>query len=67
MAQVLEVVLTDVELEHFLDHRQEVGQRADRGERWRTDGTGKAPRGGENQCVLDSNQRHASLVELYGQ
>ena len=54
-------------MEHFLDHRREVGQRADRAERRRARWAHQPPCGGENQRILDGNQRHASLVELCGQ
>jgi len=37
VAEILEVVLADGRSEDFLDHRQEVRQRADRAQRWSAD------------------------------
>jgi hypothetical protein len=63
-AEVLEVGGVDIEVEHFLDDRQEVGERADGSEGWRTSGTYQPACGGENQGVVDDDPGRVSFVEL---
>jgi hypothetical protein len=64
VAQIAEVLRTHIELEDLFDDRREVGQRANDAERRSIGGTRQAPRGGQNQRVLDRLDRHAALVQL---
>src|ERR1017187_3025562 len=62
-----EVVRIDAQAEHFLDHRKEVSQRANRVQGRRAGGAYHAARGRQDQGVFDSRQRHAALPKLGGQ
>jgi predicted dehydrogenase len=65
--QVVEVVWTDVRLQHLLDHRKEIRQRANRTQ-WRRPGRAdQAPRGCQHQGVFDHHHGKAALVELGSQ
>ncbi len=64
IAQMAEVLWTNLKAENLFNHRQEVGQRADDPERWSIGGSRQTPRDGQSQGVLNRFERHAALVQL---
>ena len=53
VAEIVEVVRADAQLEHFLDHGKEVSQRANRAQ-WRSiGGTNQSARRRQDECVFD--------------
>src|SRR5437762_5742476 len=66
IAQMSEIIGTDLQMQDFFDHRREVRQRANDPQRRGISGTRQAPRGGERQRVFHRVERHATLVQLYG-
>ena len=67
LTEILEIAGADAEFKHFLDHRQEIGQRANRTQ-WRSIGPANQPAGRrQNEGVFDHGARDASLVELSSQ
>jgi hypothetical protein len=64
---MIEVIVPDIEMQNFLEDRQEVGERADRRERWRICGARQAPGCSENECVLNRVDRHSTLMQLSGE
>src|SRR5712692_403715 len=67
IAQIVEVLRTNLETQDLFDDGREVRQRADDPERRSIGGPGHASRGGESQRVLDRFERHAALVQLSGE
>jgi hypothetical protein len=63
-ADMLEVIFTDVEFEHFLDDGKEVGQRAHASQRWGGGGAQEAACRGQQQGVLDRVQGYTPLMKL---
>src|SRR5436305_8731695 len=63
LPEVLIVFRADLQLQHFFDHWRKVGQRADRTQRRRACRTYHSPRRCQDECVLDSVQRHAAFVQ----
>src|SRR5712692_1187056 len=67
IAQIVEVLRTNLETQDLFDDGREVRQRADDPERRSIGGPCHASRGGESQRVLDRFERHAALVQLSGE
>src|SRR6267142_1621984 len=67
LAQISEVLRIDRKTRDFINHGQEVSQRANDSERWSIGGTRQTARGGQSQCVLNHLERHATLVQLSGE
>ena len=61
--EISEVVLTDVELKHFVNDREQVIQRANGLERNSIGRAEEAARGGQGQCVFDGCHRHATIIK----
>src|SRR5712692_4704706 len=64
VAQVSEVLRTQLETQDLFNDGREVRQRTNDPERLSIGGARQAPRGGESQRVLDRFERHAALVQL---
>jgi len=64
IAEVLKVFLTDLQLQHFFDHRRKVCQRADGSQRRSAGGPYEPPDRSENEGVLHRFHRHTPLVQL---
>ena len=64
VAQMLEIAWTDAQTEHFLNHREEVCQGADRAERRGTGGPYHPARRRQDQGVFDRHQGHAAFMQL---
>ena len=61
---MLEVLRTDAQSEHFLDHRREVRQGADRTQRRGVGGPYHPARRRQDQGVFDRRQRHTAFMQL---
>jgi len=64
VAQIMKVVLADMQVEDFINDGSEVSQGANRGERRRVTGAEEAAGGGQQQGVLNCNQRHGAFIKL---
>jgi hypothetical protein len=64
LTEVLKVLLADLQVQHLFDHRQEVGQGADRAERRSSGRPYDAARRRQDEGILNHLQRHATLVQL---
>src|SRR5438093_13540039 len=64
IAQMVEVLGTNLKTQNLFNDRREVGQRANDREGRSIGGARQTPRGGQCQRVLDRIERHAALVEL---
>ena len=65
--EIAEVILTDAELKHLVDDRKQVIQRPNGLE---GNGIGRAEdtaRGGQDQCVFDDGDRHATIIKNSGE
>src|SRR5207247_5491141 len=65
--EVAEVVLTDAEMKNLVDHRKQVMQRPNGLERNGIGGTEDTTRGGQDQCVFDDGNRHATIIKNSGE
>src|SRR5207244_8627437 len=64
IAQMVEVLGTNLKTQNLFNDRREVGQRANDREGRSIGGPRQTPRGGQCQRVLDRIERHAALVQL---
>ena len=62
VAQVLKILLADLQLQYFFDHRREVCQRADCSQRRGAGGPDEPPCRSQHESVLNRFQGHAALV-----
>ena len=60
----MEIVGADTELQHFLDHWQEVRQRANRTQWWRIGPPNQPASCRQDKRVFDDSERDAALEEL---
>src|SRR6476646_540087 len=67
VAEIEEVVLADTQFRHLLDHRQEIGQRTNRAQRWGIGRPHQSARSCQHECVFDRAHGDAALEELRGQ
>jgi len=65
VAQMAEVLGTNLETQDLLNDGREVRQRANDPQRRSLGGTRQAPRGGESQRVLDHLECHAACMQLH--
>jgi hypothetical protein len=61
---MIEVIVPDIEMQNFVEDRQEVGERANRRERSSIRGARQSPSCSENECVLNRVDRHSTLMQL---
>ena len=64
VAEVLKVFLTDLQLLHLFDHRNEVCQRPDHTQRRGASGPDQSPCRSQNARILNRFQRHTAFVQL---
>ena len=64
LAEIAEVVWINGQSEDFIDHGEEVRQRANRAQRRGVSGTNQPPCGRQDQGIFDSRQRHTALMQL---
>src|SRR5215813_14277056 len=67
VAEVLKVIRADPQLQHFLNHGQEISQRANRAQEWRIGWPKQTTRGGQHQGIFDHLHRQTALIQLCGQ
>ena len=65
VAEVAEVLRTRLEMKDLLYDGREVGQRANRCQRWCIGGTCQATRRSQSQRVLDCFKRYLAFIELH--
>jgi hypothetical protein len=63
----LQVVVLQWRSDQLVDDGQEIVERGDRCQRWRTAGSTSSPPRGEQECSVDGLERDAAIVESGGE